>query len=266
MSLELDQACVERAGQMLLKSVSLHAAAGRMTGLLGPNGAGKTTAIRALLGLQPLSSGRALVMGHRVDELRPKQRGRLVSYLPQTRHLAWPISVREAVALGRFAYGGPLGRLGPTDQSAIEEALDRCDLSHLSHRTVISLSGGELARVHLARALVTGAPALIADEPTTALDPGHALDMLALLKAQAHSGQTVLVVLHDLHLAARFCDDIIMLDQGAMVVQAAPSDALSTERLAQIYGVGASWVEGQLQLQNRIASRPSFFPSGQKHR
>ncbi|MFN8956755.1 MAG: ABC transporter ATP-binding protein, partial [Hyphomonadaceae bacterium] len=220
MSLKLHEVSVTVQGAPLLRDVSFEVQPGKLVGLLGPNGAGKTTAVRALLGLQPLNAGRAYLDAQPAHSLSAKQRALIVSYLPQARKLAWPISVREAVALGRFAYGGPMGRLGPADSAAVEDALSRCALKGFEDRAVTSLSGGELARVHLARALAAQAPALIADEPTAALDPGHSYDVLAALQAQARAGQAVLVVLHDLALAARFCDEIILLNQGQRVIQA----------------------------------------------
>ncbi|WP_085339265.1 ABC transporter ATP-binding protein [Aquidulcibacter paucihalophilus] len=254
MSLKLQYATVTLEGAHLLQAVSFEVLKGKLVGLLGPNGAGKTTAVRALLGLQPLSSGSAQLDGQAADSLSAKQRALRVSYLPQARKLAWPIAVREAVALGRYAYGGPMGRLAPTDAAAVEKALERCSLLGFEDRAVTSLSGGELARVHLARALASHAPALIADEPTAALDPGHSFDVLATLQAQARSGHAVLVVLHDLALAARFCDEIILLNQGKLVVQAPPVQALTSQTLADVYGVSATWNAGHLTISGRIAS------------
>lgn len=252
MSLKLNNASVTVHGAQLLRDVSFEVTPGKLVGLLGPNGAGKTTAVRALLGLQPLSAGYAYLDGQPSHSLTPKQRALRVSYLPQARKLAWPIAVREAVSLGRFAYGGPMGRLGPVDAAAVEDALTRCSLNGFEDRSVTSLSGGELARVHLARALASQGPALIADEPTAALDPGHSFDVLATLKSQASAGQAVLVVLHDLALAARFCDEIILLDQGKLVIQAPPREALNPQILSSVYRVKATWADGQLSLSGRI--------------
>lgn len=252
MSLKLHNASVTVHGAQLLRDVSFEVTPGKLVGLLGPNGAGKTTAVRALLGLQPLSAGHAYLDAQPSHSLTPKQRALRVSYLPQARKLAWPIAVREAVSLGRFAYGGPMGRLGPVDAAAVEDALTRCSLNGFEDRSVTSLSGGELARVHLARALASQGPALIADEPTAALDPGHSFDVLATLKYQASAGQAVLVVLHDLALAARFCDEIILLDQGKLVIQAPPREALNPQILSSVYRVKATWADGQLSLSGRI--------------
>lgn len=252
MSLKLHDTSVIVHGAQLLHAVSFEVRPGKLVGLLGPNGAGKTTAVRALLGLQPLTSGQASLDGEPAHSLTPKQRALRVSYLPQARKLAWPIAVREAVSLGRFAYGGPMGRLGPADAAAVDDALARCSLIGFEDRSVTSLSGGELARVHLARALASQAPALIADEPTAALDPGHSFDVLATLQAQAHDGQAVLVVVHDLVLAARFCDEIILLHQGKLVIQAPPCEALSPQILSSVYRVKATWSDDQLSLSGRI--------------
>ncbi len=252
MSLKLHEASVTVHGAQLLRDVSFEVTPGKLVGLLGPNGAGKTTAVRALLGLQPLSAGHAYLDAQPSHSLTPKQRALRVSYLPQARKLAWPIAVREAVSLGRFAYGGPMGRLGPVDAAAVKDALTRCSLNGFEDRSITSLSGGELARVHLARALASQGPALIADEPTAALDPGHSFDVLATLKSQASAGQAVLVVLHDLALAARFCDEIILLDQGKLVIQAPPREALNPQILSSVYRVKATWADGQLSLSGRI--------------
>ena len=247
-ALSLDKSSVSVQGKEIFKSVSFDVVFGKMVGLLGPNGAGKTTAVRALLGLQPLNSGRALINGQLVSTMKPRDRALAVSYLPQARKFAWPISVREAVALGRFAYGGAMGILGASDASAVDHAMAQCDLTSFANRSVATLSGGELARVHIARALASGASAIIADEPVSALDPRHALDVLTLLQDQARAGAAVLVILHDLSLAARFCDDIVLLHEGHLVVQAPPKDALTPAHLEHVYGVSAKWQDGELRL------------------
>jgi iron complex transport system ATP-binding protein len=248
MLLALKDGTVERGGRQLLSGVSFEAKPGQLLGLLGPNGAGKTTTVRALLGLQPLTNGIASFDGKNVAQLTPGARALSAAYLPQSRQLAWPIAVREVVALGRFAHGGSLGRLSPDDLAAVEAALEKCDLTHLAGRSVAQLSGGELARVHIARAFASSAPALIADEPTSALDPGHAFEVLDLLKAKAKAGGTVIVILHDLILAARYCDEIILMDHGSIVCQGPPAVALSIENIGKFYGVRAVWDKAGLTL------------------
>ena len=217
MSLKLHEASVIVHGTKLLHAVSFEVTPGKLVGLLGPNGAGKTTAVRALLGLQPLSGGQAYLDGQPAHSLTPKQRALRVSYLPQARKLAWPIAVREAVSLGRFAYGGPMGRLGPADAAAVEDALARCSLIGFEDRSVTSLSGGELARVHLARALASQAPALIADEPTAALDRETGLAVVDLLKRLGRTrGTTTLIVTHDPRILDR-ADRIVTMQDGRLV-------------------------------------------------
>ena len=246
--LSLTDANVVQDKKSLLKNVSFSIESGMMVGLVGPNGAGKTTAVRALLGQQKMSSGSAKIAEINVATYTPQALARAIAYLPQTRHLAWPIGVYEAVALGRFAYGGALGRLSHVDKTAIDAAMLMCDLHMLARRSVASLSGGELARVHIARALASETLALIADEPIAALDPRHALDVLNLLKAKAQSGAAVLVILHDLNWAARFCDEIILMDQGHVVAQGAPRTILTSQSLADVFGVRASWDHDELTI------------------
>jgi iron complex transport system ATP-binding protein len=241
-------ASVTRQGVEVLKSVSFDIAPGQLVALVGPNGAGKTTAVRALLGLQPLTSGCAKIGAVSSHSMKPRDRAMAVSYLPQIRQFAWPISVREAVALGRFAHGGPMGQLGGADATAVRDALSQCDLTGFADRSVASLSGGELARVHIARALAANAPALIADEPIAALDPRHAFEVLALLKARANSEAAVLVILHDLTLAAQFCDQVILLNQGQLVAQGKPQDVLTSQALADVYHVTAVWDGADLRI------------------
>jgi iron complex transport system ATP-binding protein len=250
-SLSLVNACVTLKGVPILKDVSLSLKPSTMIGLLGPNGAGKTTAIRALLGLQALTSGQALIGGKPVSDMAPRDRALAVSYLPQARQFVWPIGVREAVALGRFAYGGAMGRLGPQDAHAVDDALVRCDLASFANRSVTSLSGGELARVHMARAFAAEAPALIADEPIAALDPRHALDILSLLQNQARAGDAVMVILHDLSLAARFCDEIILMDGGKVIATGPARDTLTVPMLRDVYDIAGNWDGGELRISGR---------------
>ena len=246
--LVLKDAVVVRDGVALLQDANLDIRPGQLTGLVGPNGAGKTTAVRALLGLQQLARGKASIGGRCVTKLAAKDQALMVAYLPQARQLAWPVNVYEVVALGRFAYGSGLGRLGQQDKTAINDALAHCDLLHLAERSVANLSGGELARVHVARAFATCAPAIVADEPTAALDPKHAFGVLELLRAKAKQGDAVLVILHDLALAAQFCDKLIVMQEGRVVVQGPPRDALSCEIIAKVFGVSAIWQEDRLSL------------------
>ncbi|RDE05641.1 ABC transporter ATP-binding protein [Sphingomonas aracearum] len=214
-------------------------AAGRgLVGVLGPNGAGKSTLVRALLGLVP-HAGEVRLDETPIARLTRAEIARRVAYLPQGQTLHWPLTVERLVALGRLPHLAPFSRLDEADRTAIEHAMARTEVTALRHRTATELSGGERARVLLARALAVEAPALIADEPLSSLDPAHALHGMELLRAEADAGRLVLAVLHDLTLAARFCDRLLVLHDGALVADGAPGDVLSAELLARVYGVRA---------------------------
>ena len=175
--------------------------------------------------------------------LAPQLRARRASYLPQRRPLAWPSPVRDVVALGRFSHGAALGRLGDADRQAVAVALEACDLTALADRAADTLSGGELARVHFARAFAAEAPLLIADEPVAALDPRHQHRIMELVRSFVDTGGGALIVLHDVALAARFADRLLWMLDGRMVADGTPAGTLSAERLAEVYGVKAG-VEG----------------------
>ena len=223
----------------LVDDASLSLATGELVAILGPNGAGKTTLLRALLGLGDMDSGTAHLDGREVASLAVTERAKQISYLPQRRPLAWPNKVRDIIALGRFAHGAALGRLGPDDAAAVTEAITACNLEELAERSADTLSGGELARVHFARALAARAPLLVADEPTAALDPLHQLAIAELLRNFVDAGGGALVVLHDLALAARFADRLIWMCDGRIVADGTPDDTLSAELLQDVYGVRA---------------------------
>lgn len=237
-ALSLHDASVRLGGRLVLDGVSLDLRPGELVALLGPNGAGKSTAIKAALGLLALETGEARLGGGPVAALGPRERGRRASYLPQTRRAIWSIEARDLVALGRFAYGSaPYERLAPRDRDAVDRALARTDAAALARRGVDTLSGGEQARVHLARALAAGAPALLADEPAAALDPRHQYEAMAVLRQEADAGRGVLVALHDLHAARRWADRVVVLDAGRIAADGAPREALTAPVLADVFGV-----------------------------
>ena len=180
------------------------------------------------------------------------QRARRISYLPQRRPMAWPNKVKDIVALGRYAHGAALGRLRSADAKAVQDALSRCDLNQLAERSVDSLSGGELARVHFARTIAARAPLLIADEPTAALDPKHQLGIATLVRNFVDAGGGALVVLHDVALAARFADRLIWMCNGTIVAEGPPGESLTAETMAAIYGVRAHVTEDSLGFDVRV--------------
>ena len=222
-----------------VSGIDLHLEPGQLVGIIGPNGAGKSTLIRAMLGLVKRDSGIVLIDGADSARLTRREIARRIAYLPQGQTLHWPLAVERLVALGRMPHLGPLSRLSTEDEAQIDAALARADVLHLKGRVATELSGGERARVLLARALAVGAPALIADEPLAALDPGHQIDVMDLLKAEARAGSLVVTVLHDLGMAARYCDRLVLMDRGSLVADGAPLDVLTEASLASVYGISA---------------------------
>jgi len=220
----------------VVRGLSARFNGGGMVGVLGPNGAGKSTFVRALLGLVP-SGGRVLLDGEPVSGLSRPALARRIAYLPQGQSLHWPLSVERLVALGRLPHLAPLSRPGEADRAAVGRAMALAEVAHLAGRTATELSGGERARVLLARALAVEAPVLIADEPLASLDPEHQLLVLELLRDRARAGGLVLVVLHDLALAARFCDRVLVMEAGRLVADGAPADVLTPALLGQVYGI-----------------------------
>ena len=238
--LAVEGLCVGLGGRTVVRDAAWRLGAGELVALLGANGAGKTTVLRAVLGLIPRVAGDVRIGGDDPARMSPSARARRVAYLPQVRPLAWPVRVRDVVALGRFAHGAALGRLADTDASAVARALTACDLERFTERPCTTLSGGELARVHVARALAADAPFLLADEPTAALDPLHEHQVMRLLRTGADAGRGVLVVMHDAALAARIADRLLWMADGRIVADGSPEETLTPARLAEVYGVQAA--------------------------
>lgn len=235
---ELDRATARLDRRLVLDGVSLALAAGELVALCGPNGAGKSSVIRAALGLLPLTEGETRLGGARADTLSAAARAERVAYLPQERRIAWNMPAVEVAALG-----APL-RAGPEALDRARAALAEMGAGVLADRGVAEMSGGERARVLLARALVADAPALLADEPVAGLDPDAQLLVLERLKARTGQGGAVLVSLHDLTLAARFADRVVVIDRGRIVADAAPLDALDAEVLRRVFAVHGGWRDG----------------------
>jgi iron complex transport system ATP-binding protein len=243
-----DAVRVERQGRALLADVSLALRGGALTALIGPNGAGKTTLLRAGLGLLPLAGGAVRLNGADIRGLKAAPRARQIAYLPQVRPLAWPLAVRDVVALGRFAHGAAASKPSAVDTAAVSKALEACALGDLAARSTDSLSGGELARVHVARALAAQAPLVVADEPTAALDPLHAHQTMAILKRYCAAGGGALVTLHDLSLAARFADRVALLHRGRLIALGEPAAVLTPALLAEAFGVSAHHHDGHVRI------------------
>jgi iron complex transport system ATP-binding protein len=227
-------------GAQILEDIGLHLAPASLTVIIGPNGAGKTSLLRCLAGLEAPSSGHAALDGKDVQTIPAPQRARSIGYLPQSQSVAWPIAARDVVALGRFAYGISPARLSQGDRNAIDAAMTSAGCAHLADRALPSLSGGEAARVHLARLLAGEAPILLADEPIAALDPRHQRDTLAVFKMRAAAGATVVLILHDLTLAAAFADQLIWMHQGRIVAQGSPAETMTADNLKAVFDLTAA--------------------------
>jgi iron complex transport system ATP-binding protein len=239
--LVFDRVSVSHSQRAVLRNVSFTLPAGALTAILGPNGAGKSTLLRTALGLMKPMQGCVTLDGVDPAHLSPIVRARRVAYLPQTRPLAWPMKVRDVVALGRFAYGAAPQRLSRTDEAAIQRALGACDLEALCDRAADTLSGGEMARMHVARAFAAEAAMILADEPGAALDPRHAFAVMQNLRAFCRAGGNALVVTHDVSLAAQTADRVLVVCEGALLADGAPKDAMTPDIMAGAFGVGVEW-------------------------
>ena len=239
-----DNLSVAFGGRPVLVGISARFRPGEVTAIVGPNGAGKSTLLACLAGLRVPDAGR-VTLGHApVLALAHRERARRIGFLPQTAEVAWAVEVETLVGLGRTPHSGALG-LTEADHLAVRSALARTRMTELARRDVTTLSGGERARALLARVLA-GEPAwLLADEPLAGLDPGHQLDAVDLMRAfAAESGQGVVMTLHDLGVALRLADRVIVLQGGKVIADAAPLAALTPGVLAQAYGVDAAVVAG----------------------
>jgi iron complex transport system ATP-binding protein len=236
---------VTLAGRLVLNDVSLALSSGHLVALVGPNGAGKTTLLRALAGLVP-SEGAIEVGGAALSSLTLRERARRFGYLPQGHLMHWPLPARDIVALGRYPHGATdPARLTPKDTEAVLRAMQATDVMEFSERSVTELSGGERSRVALARVLAVEAPVILADEPTASLDPRHQFDVMKSLRAGADKGVLVIVVTHDLGLAARFADTVLVLSDGRLVSQGAPAEALSEKIMGDVFRISAYRAEYQ---------------------
>lgn len=225
-------------GEPVLRGLDLALRPGEMVGLLGPNGSGKSTLLRVLAGLLPAHSGRVELAGSELRDYSARARARLIGLVPQYATIPFAFSVHDVVAMGRNPYLGLLEGLGPDDREAVRTALERTDCAHLRERLVTELSGGELQRVIIARALAQEPRLLLLDEPTAHLDLNHQLEIARMLRQlNREQGLTVLWVSHDLNLAAEFCERLVLLQGGIVVTEGPPAEVISAHWLGQVYGL-----------------------------
>lgn len=244
-ALALDKLAVTIDGRTIVQATSLTLAPAQLVAIVGPNGAGKTTLLKAIAGLLP-HAGSLTIEGHDSRTLGRQDRARRIGYLPQGHQVHWPIAARDLVALGRFPHGAvDPARLSSRDAEIVHRAMAMTGTLALADQPGTTLSGGERARVMLARVLAVEARILLADEPTASLDPHHQLGVMESLRAEAQQGALVVAVTHDLTLAARMADRIILMAEGRVTAFGAPAAVLSDAQLAETYGIRALRLEAE---------------------
>lgn len=220
----------------VLHNISLQFRLGAFTGILGPNGAGKSTIVKILSRWFKPQSGTVHIMGKSLPQLTQRQLAKILAVVEQDALLNSDITVRELVALGRLPHQSFLDEENVEDIKAIDSAMEKTGVTAFASRSLSTLSGGEKQRARIAAALAQQTEILILDEPTSHLDIKHQLELLRLLKALADEGLTIITVLHDINLAALFCDDIVLLSSGNVVTTGAPQDVLTSEQIEAVYG------------------------------
>ena len=218
-----------------MRGVSLEIGPGRLVAVVGPNGAGKTTLLRLLSGALVPQAGEVSLDDRPLGELGDRERARAIAVVPQSEASPFPITVREMVGMGRYARLGSWERAGGRDRAVVDRVLERCAVAGLAGREIGELSGGEGQRVRIARALAQEAPVLLLDEPTAGLDLRYRMELFHLLRELRADGLSVLVITHDLNLAARFADELLLLQEGVTRARGAPSEVLSREILEDVY-------------------------------
>jgi iron complex transport system ATP-binding protein len=254
------------AADPALADVSIEAAPGKCTALLGPNGSGKSTLLRLLLGTRRPDAGQIVLGGRPLSDWSRRELALTIGVVSQSEDLAFPLTVAELVAMGRYPHLGPFRREREADHAACRAAMERCDVIHLRDRPVDTLSGGERQRARIARALAQEPRVLALDEPTLALDIRHEMEIFELIRELASAGVTVLLVTHNLNLAARYADSLVLLDAGIVVGRGAAAEVLSRDLLEQVYrwplritrhpGPGADAGSVQVTPLGRTAAQP----------
>ena len=236
MTIEAIDLQVERLERPVLRDVSVRIEEGACVSIVGPNGAGKSTLMAALLGLIPAREGEVRLDGAVLSSLSRRQIAHRIAYVPQLQEGYLGFRVRDVVASGRYAHLDPLESPGEEDRTAVERAIDACRIGDLLDRTVDTLSGGERQKVSIAAALAQQAPGLFLDEPTTALDPAHRVDLIRIMRDCVGSDRTLLVICHDLNLPLALGGRVVALCEGEIRFDGPVEVLLDTERLADLFG------------------------------
>ncbi|QBJ96860.1 ATP-binding cassette domain-containing protein [Rhodococcus sp. ABRD24] len=251
---------VDRGRRTILHDLDLDIAPGAVVGLIGPNGSGKTTLLSAIGAGTAVAAGQILFGEKDLTSLRPRHRARYVSFVPQQTGLTFDLTVREIVALGTIVTGHANSR-----DELVAAAIESAGCAHLADRPASRLSGGEGQLVQIARALAQNAPVLVMDEPISALDIAHQLTVLTLARAQADRvdcgrGRAVVASLHDIDLAARFCDHLVLMQSGRIVATGTPDEVLEAELLARVYGVHIGTCRDEITGTLRVTALPASSP------
>ncbi|MFC3476498.1 heme ABC transporter ATP-binding protein [Halobacterium litoreum] len=234
MTLDVRDVDVKLGGEQILDAVSANVEDGRLVGVVGPNGAGKSTLLRAMNGVIDPEAGTVLVDGDAVDDLPSKATSRRVATVPQDTHVSFEFTVRETVEMGRHPHVPRFG--SDDDPEAVDRAMERAEVARFADRDVTSLSGGETQRVLLARALAQDAPVLLLDEPTASLDVNHQIRTLELVRdLAADADRAVVAAIHDLDLAARYCDELVLVAEGRVLDSGPPESVLSPEAVREAF-------------------------------
>jgi iron complex transport system ATP-binding protein len=235
----IQKVSLSRKGRPILRQIDLKIEGRELIGLIGPNGAGKSSLLKLLIKLLTPTDGAIFLDGKDLKEWSHRDLARRVAYLSQSPSLDSAFPCREVVLMGRYAHLGRFERESPRDYEIAREAMRWTATSALADRPITELSGGELQRVLLARTLAQEAKYLLLDEPTANLDPQHQLGMIDLVASLAEKGLSVVMALHDLHLAARYCHRLILLHHGEVIAEGAPQEVLTEQNLRRVYGIEA---------------------------
>lgn len=246
MILQANSVQLTRANRHLVDQVNLDVYEGELVGLIGPNGAGKSTLLNLLAGLVACDAGEVNLDGENINAMGAARRSQLLAWVAQSGPVNWPLTVERIITLGRRPHMGPWQRLTVEDNRAIEAAIAATDCESLRLQDATTLSGGERTRMLLARALAAQPRVLLADEPVAALDLKHQLQTMTVLRDFACDDRACLVVLHDLSLAARYCDRLYLMHEGRVVAEGKPSTVLSADNLKNVYGVEVEFGGGDI--------------------